>query len=118
MIYHKEIGFPPTLKFPQQKVQLYYTQHSVYQRDDKYRDCEVPAMTHIQQKRVVEVETFDNTIIKKLVVRINYDDTYHMVLVLAPLNENWLEAKVITFWLNRMTDLHPSLDKTKYSIPA
>ncbi len=117
MIYHKDIGFPHTLKHPRGKVQLYYTQHAVYQRDNKYRDCKVPAMTGIQRRRIVEVETFDNVTIKKLVVRVDYDDTYHIVLVLAPLNEKWLEAKVVTFWLNRITDIHLNLDKTKYDIP-
>jgi hypothetical protein len=114
-IYHRDIGFPESLKVNQGFYKLRYTNHARERQAKKYDGLKVlPSVVNITDKNVVEVHSNDKTTANKLLVRIHYDRTRDIVLALQPFDGY---CKVITFWLNNKKDQHLNLDKTKYTHP-
>jgi len=116
MIYHRDIGFPKTLVIPEVTVSLGYTRHAQERKNESYKLMVVPTVVKIQPSNVVEAHTDDNINITKVLVRINYNKTQDMLLVLQPILEKGL-AKVITLWVNNKRDVHKTLKK-QYDKPC
>lgn len=118
MNYHKDIGFPATLVFPDQLVNLTYTKHALdrRQRDEAKLKLKVlPSIVRLNKKNIFEVHTDDNLVCTKVLVRIEYDYSRDITLVLELLPED--KARVITFWLNLKKDKHENFNKERYDIP-
>lgn len=118
MIYHKEIGFPETIRIPENiEYELKYTRHALVRKEriSKGKICVIPHMARVTKNNLVEMFTDDNKIIKKAVIRTEYNKYQDIVMVLELLPKH--KAKVITFWLNAKKDNHYTLNKTKYTQP-
>lgn len=117
-IYHRDIGFPASLLIPQDIVlNMGLTNHAKERltRDD-YKILVMPTVIKLTCNNIVEMYTEDDINVLKLLIRVPYDYTRDIVLVIQP-NFKTSRAKVITFWLNHKKDQHPSLDMTKYAKP-
>jgi hypothetical protein len=113
MLYHKDIGFPESLKIPYGIVNLRYSHHARQRFKWKYREQIIlPSYVRISESNVVEAGTEDGECCSKLMVRIAYDNRQDMCVVLNPYS-----GKVITLWINNKQDRHDLFDKTKYNQP-
>lgn len=83
-IYHKQIGFPKTLVIPEATLQLSYTKHALERQEKDYKLLVTPAMIILKPSNVFEVYTEDDLSIKKALVRISYNKTQDMILVIQP----------------------------------
>lgn len=91
------------------------------EKDKKYyikdeRDF-LDALNRMEEKQYLpfEVETFENggtVLVTKFVVRVPYDEKRDITLVIAPKGEDI--AVIKTAWLNYKTDLHFTLDESRY----
>lgn len=113
MIYHKDIGFPESLKVPEGIRNLRYSGHAKERFEGKYKgQLILPSFIRITKNNLVEVSTDDNIIINKVMVRTHYDNRKDICVVFNPNS-----GKVVTLWINRKDDAHDSFDKTRYTIP-
>lgn len=111
MLYHKELGFPEKLQFKSEyALHLKYTQHAKRaSQSDRYGKIELPKYLIFNRHDIIEVETDDNKIIKKVVVRTKYNKKYDLCLAIL------LENNIVkTVWLNSVEDKHKTLNKSKY----
>lgn len=118
IIYHREIGFPASLLVPYDTtLVLGLTNHAKDRltRDD-YKILVMPTVVKLTKSNIVEMYTEDNRNVLKILMRVPYDYTRDIVLVIQPDFQKG-KAKVITFWLNHKKDQHPGLDMTKYTKP-
>lgn len=112
MLYHKLIGFPPTLIINSEyKILVKYTQHAKNEANhDRYGDITLPKLIKFKKEDIIEVETSDNIIVDKVLIRIPYNEKYDICLaILLGL------GLVKTLWLNDKNDSHKTLDKNKYT---
>jgi hypothetical protein len=118
--YHKDIGFPDTIIFPDDKlVTLSYTKHALdrRKRDEKKMQLKIlPSVVRLKKDNVFEVNTEDDINLIKVSVRVPYDYNRDITLVLELLSGD--RAKVITFWLNHRNDKHENFSREKYSTPT
>ena len=127
-VYHREIGFPKTLKIPDLLLDLQYSKHALSRTSRKkknedgtesntylYRLSLLPTKVRINEKNVYELYTEDDIHCRKVLIRIGYDERYDMIMVLDIINKN--NATVVTIWLNRKADKHKTINKEKYKIP-
>lgn len=114
MLYHFQLGFPETLKIKEQYTfNITYSKHALEAaRTDRYGIMKLPERVVIPRTYIVEVETQDNIEVDKIVFRIpyEYDDTLDLCLVIIPNN-----SLCKTLWLNKVEDLHKSLNKERYT---
>jgi hypothetical protein len=112
-LYHKDI-FIPTLVFPGASYRLAYSRHSRLEavRDKLGVVTRPPAFIEFNSDDVIEVETTDD-VVTKLVVRLPYDSTRDIILVLRNFHDG--AAIVVTLWTNSIDDSHSTLDKSKYA---
>jgi hypothetical protein len=117
-IYHRDIGFPESLIVPYDTVlELRFTNHAKERMvRDEYKVIVLPTLVKLTQTNIIELYTENNTDIKKILMRVAYDYSRDIVLVIEPLF-NKGAAKVVTFWLNHKKDHHKALDMTKYAKP-
>lgn len=120
-IYHKDVGFPATLKLAHQiQFKLSYSKHAVLKgiqiMDDSIVPIKLnlPRILYFKKTQIIEIHTNKNQI-KKIVVRKKYNSKKDIIFVLE--KQSSVNAKVITFWFNNPKDNHPTLDKTKYTKP-
>lgn len=117
-IYHRNIGFPPGLLMQHDIVlNLGYTTHAksrMYR--EEFKILVLPTVVKVTPNNIVEIYTDDGKTIKKLLMRIPYDYSRDLVLVIEPIFKKE-KAKVITFWVNHKKDQHPGLDMSKYTVP-
>ena len=113
MLYHKDIGFPASLRIPEGIVQLWYSIHAKERFFGKYRGSLIlPSFIKITKDNIIEATTENNINCKKVMVRTRYDERRDMCIVLSPYN-----GKVVTIWLNDKREVHEITDKSKYNIP-
>ena len=112
MLYHKDLGFPKSLIFKSEyDISLNYTQHAnSAANSDRYGKIKLPNTIKFSKSEIIEVESFDNIFLDKIVVRINYNQEYDLCLVIIP-GSNLVK----TVWLNFNKDNHKTLDKNKYN---
>ena len=108
-LFHKDIGFPPNFRAPDQRIDLTYTRHAREQCATRgIRELRCITLARFS---VIEIEVSGNRMVK-MVVRGRYDETNDICLVLRRVNNSWI---VPTVWLNKSDDLHKTLDRTKYA---
>jgi hypothetical protein len=108
-LYHFEIGLPAGFIPPSQTVRVSYSRHAAKAAtNDRYGQMDLPDLLPLSQGKVIEVG-MENGKVAKILFRFTYDDTLDMCIVLIP--GQWF-AK--TVWFNERTDLHRTLDRSKY----
>jgi hypothetical protein len=112
-LYHADLGFPENAKTQHGKMLLDYSPHALSAAlDDRYGNIlNLPKSLDTTNAQVIEVE-MDGPKTTKVVYRIPYNEEYDLVLVLIP-----DKRYVKTVWLNKNSDLHNTLDTSKYDVP-
>lgn len=118
IIYHRDIGFPESLVVPYDiTMNLGLTNHA---RDrltrDDYKILVMPTVVKLTKGNIVEMYTYDNKNVFKILMRVPYDYLRDIILVIQPDFQKG-KATLITFWLNHKKDQHPGLDMSKYTKP-
>jgi hypothetical protein len=92
-------------------LKLEYSKHAQFRADQK--QFNLPHLI-IVDRNVVEMETGPAGRPTKLVVRVKYDQTNDLVLVLVPGNKLMSRTLfVTTAWLNNKNDIHSTLKKER-----
>lgn len=119
MLYHRTIFWSPQFDIEAKQLLLSVTRLSNHLYDhiensNKPRyNINIETLYHVvqglcrQDIEPFEVEVVDNKVVK-CVVRIKYDDNRDISIVVR-------EGFILTAWLNDSTDLHFTLDKSKYT---
>lgn len=113
-LYHRDIGFPMVVDTLFGKTLTFrFTHHAKYACiKDRYGVIKPPPSLKIEKGQIIEADT-DGAAIYKIVLRVPYDDKFDVCLAVMP-NLNG-DSLVKTCWLNRVSDRHFTLDKSKYS---
>ena len=120
MLFHYELGFPQGCRLRFGVLSLQWSQHALREcQADRYGIIDPPPKLDTDTAQVIEAEIERDARGKlwtnKVVYRIPYKDTRDMVLVVIP--QLHRQSRVKTVWINQRTDLHYTLDETKYSRP-
>ncbi len=112
-LYHADLGIPQNAQTQHGQVLLNYSQHALDAAlDDRYGNIvNLPKSLDTSKAQVIEVE-MQGSKTTKVVYRIPYNEEYDLVMVLVP-----DRRFVKTVWLNKNSDLHNTLDTSKYDIP-
>lgn len=112
-LYHADLGIPQNAKTQHGKMLLDYSPHALNAAlDDRYGNIvNLPKSIDTSQAQVIEVE-MEGPKTTKVVYRIPYNEEYDLVMVMLP-----DRRFVKTVWLNKNSDLHNTLDTSKYDIP-
>lgn len=110
-LFHKDIRLPEGFRLPNRMVELNYSNHALKAAtDDRYGDIPLTPVLNLAHCETIEVEV-DGRRVRKVVVRTELDDDNDVVFVLVPGPARWT---VKTVWINRKSDLHRTLDRSKY----
>lgn len=118
--YHAELGFP--MKTSPKGVKA--LQYSLHARDeaanDRYAHIDLPEEVRLEDGYLFEIETATNPhngreLLSKLCYRFPYDNRNDISIVMVPATDDTWFVK--TAWLNRIDDIHRTLDPTNYTIP-
>lgn len=113
-IYHKTLGFPRTLRLEENYslnvVLSSHAQQACF--SDRYGNIKVNANVSFGRKDIVEVESSNNKIPTKFLVRIKYNDN-HDINIAIQLDNNTIK----TVWLNEKNDKHTTLNRNNYDKP-
>jgi len=116
MLYHSEVYLPRFFKELNVKDCILgkITGHARREANsDRYGRINIPQRFSFDSSNIIEVETYDDTNDVKIVVRLPYNDTHDIVLVLLFSSyDNILK----TVWLNDRNDIHKTLDRSRYAI--
>lgn len=113
MRYHKDIGWPESLRIPKGIVQLYYSTHAKERFRGKYKGLLIlPSFIKLTNQNIFEIETKDRKNCSKVAVRISYDENKDICIVLNPST-----GMVVTLWTNLKKDKHELINTNKYSTP-
>lgn len=114
MRYHKYVGFPNSIIFPEKIIHLtYFTDHA---KEKIGTIKKFPTAIMVSLDTVIEIETKDDVTIKKAVIRQPYTSKKDIIIALK-IRKDRKQATVISFWLNNDDDQHETLNKSKYDIP-
>ncbi len=103
--YHKDIGLPNDFEQPKPGMVLRYGQHAKERADEKG----VPLPAKLPQTvDIIEVQMMKYRVLK-WVLRFQVSLLWDVVMVVLP------DGFVKTAWLNSHTDLHRTLDRSKYA---
>ena len=110
-LYHKEIGFPPKLKFKAVEG-LIPSMHALREAsNDRYGNMPIPTAFDPLTWDVIEVELL-NGALNKIVARKPIDAARDVVMVFLT------QSKLIkTLWINEAKDNHRTLDRSAYATP-
>lgn len=111
-LFHADIRLPEGFVAPTARVPLSWTRHAHEARwNDRVYHNEIPAFDTLPLSRfsVVEVGVESGRVVK-MVVRGHFTKTHDLVFVLIP-GPRWT---VKTVWSNLRTDVHRTLDKSRY----
>ena len=113
-LWHSEIKLPAGFTAPTGTVALEYSAHAIAAcKNDRYGRIRQFGRISLNRFRVVEVETDAAGKVTKYVLRGTYENGNDVVLAVNPRNGRpWF---VRTVWLNRSTDSHGTLDRSKYA---
>lgn len=111
MLYHRDIGFPKSVKHMEGRIMLSYSSHAFNaSKDDRYGKITLPKSLNVDLADLVEIEVVGNSVVKG-VYRTQHNDKFDLVIVI--LNTGFVK----TVWLNAKDDKHRTLDHSKYSKP-
>lgn len=92
-------------------VELSYSKHALRAaNDDRYGQIPLTPVLNLAHCQTIEVGT-EGRRVRKVVVRTELDDDNDVVFVLIPGPAKWF---VKTVWINRKTDSHKTLDRSRY----
>ena len=117
MLYHKDIGMPELAKqFHGKKFDLSFSHHAKMAAiNDRYGVINKPPFSlTVTADNLIELELNSAMRPVKLVVRLDYDKEFDIVLAIIP---DFNRALVKTMWLNRKTDNHFTLNHAAYQKP-
>ena len=110
-LYHTQIGFPAWYKAPTFVVEPKYGNHARFEAQvDRYGKINLPKTLNLANFKPIEIEVI-NGLITKTLFRGTLDATRDLCIVLDR------TGFVKTCWVNLKTDLHRTLDRTKYDRP-
>lgn len=110
-VYHKDIGFP-NLPMRDTLITLTYSKHALREADnDRYGKIKLPRQVMLKRENLIEIQMNGPKVVC-LVTRQPYSKEHDLVIVL-----NTGDNFVRTVWLNRVDDLHETLDESKYTKP-
>lgn len=113
MKFHRQIGFPSEIDLPTGRTNINPSDHSKNRSENhKHGEFDIPDEVFVHQDDVVEIKTKNGQLFRYL-IRIPYNDTFDLCIVLQSSNND-----VITAWRNRVADTHDSLDKSQYDKPS
>lgn len=108
MLYHTEIGLP-NVSLPEGLIRLEYSRHAMEAAtNDRYGEIYLSSLLDTKEAKVIEISV-ENGIIEKILYRTRYNDSHDLCLVVIP-GVN----RVKTVWLNKRSDKHSTLDRSKY----
>ncbi len=113
-LYHSELGLPENTKsYFGRKFKLNYSNHAKQAAiSDRYGVISKPPFSiEITKDNIIEVETDENKVIRKLVIRIPYDGQTDLALAIIP---DYSQALVKSCWLNKKSDAHSTLRTELY----
>ena len=108
--YHRDAyGFPRNLLMKAGKITPVYSKHTTDQ--SFYKGFDLPKKIVWEATEVVEVHFKNANTVEKIVIRVPYDR--HQDISFVIISDNFVK----TAWLNKNTDKHFTLDKSKYMRP-
>lgn len=111
VLYHAEIGLPASFVAPTGVVCPKYSRHArAAAVTDRYGHMRLPSTICLSEATVIEVG-YRNGRLHKILYRLKYNFDLDMCIVLIP--GEWF-AK--TCWFNERTDLHRTLDRSRYAV--
>lgn len=112
-LYHTEIFLPEVLRALGKKTLApAITAHAKEAAlSDRYGKIELPASVTFSGREIVEAE-IDGGAVVKLVVRVAYDATRDLVLAIG---FRGADSFIKTAWFNLKSDLHSTLDRSRYA---
>ncbi len=113
LTYHKDIGFPAWFKKPTCTFRPHYTAHAVEAaQDDGYGPIAVPETIDLTRFEVIEMTVAAGTRrVVKMLIRGQHDGRRDIVMPVTA------DGRVKTVWANLRTDIHRTLDRSKYARP-
>lgn len=110
-LYHREVYLPSELlNLKQVTKAISATAHALKAaEEDRYGKIEIPSSVTFSGKNIVEAEVLGGRLVK-ILVRVPYDAERDLLLALAV-----PEWRAKTVWFNLKSDIHRTLDKSKYS---
>lgn len=117
--YHRDIGLPSNITVPQREVTCEYTGHAERERyKDRYSFIPKLEKVNLRDCEVIEVTVAENRV-SKVLVRVPHPTSSRddIVMVLRPGAKKDQPWTVVTNWVNRRSDKHRSLDRSKYADP-
>lgn len=112
-LYHKDV-FMPILELPYGHFLLEHSFHAIMEANaDRYGDFQLPRSFNTMDWEVIEVETFDNMQVNKVVYRKSLDNRKDVCIVV--LFEKRRKPFLKTAWINLKSDKHRTLNKSRYS---
>lgn len=118
MLYHKDIGFPDSIKLPIGRYKLKYSNHAniaaATDKNGSFLDkLKYHEILDTEIAEVIEIETCNGRLSKILYrLPLTGSDSYDIILAVLP--HCWV---VKTVWLNHRYDRHKTLRKNKYAHP-
>lgn len=118
MLYHKDIGFPDSIKLPIGRYKLKYSGHArlaaINDRNLNFHSLlKYHEILDTEVAEVIEIETRYGRLSKILYrLPLTGSDSYDIILAVLP--HCWV---VKTVWLNHRYDRHKTLRKNKYAHP-
>lgn len=114
-LYHSEVWFPQWLqnKLALGRIEnLKYSNHARNEaKSDRYGNFQLPASINVNDGYTFEVEAQGKNLVK-LAIRFSMNDKVDMTLVVLT------DGTVKTVWLNQKTDIHRTLDRSRYERPT
>lgn len=119
-LFHRSIGFPKNWAhmlprgFNPFNVRLKYGPHSRQQMQNKYGVTNLPRSFSFKDEgvKLIELEIRYGQVVK-MVARMPFDRANDLVIAFHP-----HDGFVRTAWLNKKTDKHSTLDKSRYDVPV
>ena len=109
-LYHADIRLPAGFSLPRERVTLRWTNHADTARtDDRYGIIPKFETLPLASFKVIEVGITGRKV-EKVVIRGHYTREVDVIFVLIP-GRVWT---VKTVWQNLRTDLHKTLDRSRY----
>ena len=114
-LYHRELGLPEGLDYLEgMKFAFRVTYHAKQAcANDRYGVISLPDSETIHVQDIFELELNDNDQITKIATRHEYKNGLDICLVFRPDRSGI--ATLVTAWLNKSSDKHVTLDKSKYA---
>lgn len=116
-LYHKDIYLPEkAVELATGVYVLSLTNHAIGAcRNDKYGDIIPPTHLRVDKRNIIELEVNIYGQPTKVVCRLPYDSRNDICIV-AAMEPRCLSVRCKTLWLNRKTDCHFTLDKSRYCL--